>query len=273
MKLLKYVLVFGFAFLLFMPLWWMITGSFKGPEEILRRPPTWWPRKPTLQAYRMLLEFPLGRWLMNSVVVHGLQVLGSTLITLCAGYGFAKKRFRGKEVLFWLLLSSLFVPQLATMTTLFIEIKEFGLLGTRAGMIIPFLLNPTMIFFYRKYLEGVPDEYLLIAEVDGASEWTKFTHIVLPLSSPAIATMVIIHFFGAFQLVLWPMIIGRTERLFTLPVGILVTVVEKGMFFEYFYTYSVRLAGAVAVFIPMLTLFFSFQKYLVKGLYGGGLKE
>lgn len=252
-----------------LPLYWMITGSFKVQTAAMKVPPEWFPAHPTLHNYRELFcgSKPVGRWFLNSLIVASSIALGAVLTSSLAGYAFGKKKFPGQTVLFWLLLLTMMMPRHITLIPLFILMRKLNWFDTYQGLIIPFIAYPFGIFLIKQFMQTIPDDLLDAARIDGAGEWGLFTQVVLPLSRPAIGALAIFAFVAAWNEYLWQLIIVNEEALQTLPVG--VSKLVSGLTS---YDLGVAMAGATVAFIPMLIVFLLFQEYFVKGITLGALK-
>ena len=262
------------SLLLLFPVIWMITGSFKSVLGAVAMPPTLIPRKPTLENYAILLEYPVFRWAVNSFIVSGFGAFGATVFSILSGYAFAKKKIPYKEIIFVMLLASIMVPMQSKMIPLFLMIKTMGLVDTLPGMIIPGLTSPVYIFFFRQFLKSFPDDLLDSAEIDGAGEFTKIIHVVVPLSMAPAAAMFIIGFIGGWNALMWQLIIARSEEIYTLPVGIIKLIQS----FDIFYLsgiehYGLKNACATFAFAPPLIVFIIFQKHFMKNIFSGATKE
>jgi len=265
------------AFLLFLgvsllvtllPFAWMISTSFKSPEEILTRTPTLAPQKPTIEHYRNLFAAAhLGQSFVNSLIYAvGLTVL-SLLLNAMAAYAFAKLQFRGREKLFALLMLTMMVPGQVTMMPVFLILKSFGLLNSFGGLIIPGLAGVFAIFMLRQFMLGIPDEILEAARIDGCSELRIFFTIVIPLSRPALATLAIFTFIGAWNEFLWPLIIMLREDRHTLPVAL------ANLNGQYNTDWGLLMAGSVLVVIPVILVFLLAQRHYIEGISAGAVKE
>lgn len=252
-----------------LPLYWMITGSFKVQTAAMKVPPEWFPAHPTLHNYRELFcgSKPVGRWFLNSLIVASSIALGAVLTSSLAGYAFGKKKFPGQTVLFWLLLLTMMMPRHITLIPLFILMRKLNWFDTYQGLIVPFIAYPFGIFLIKQFMQTIPDDLLDAARIDGAGEWGLFARVVWPLSRPAIGALAIFAFVAAWNEYLWQLIIVNEEALQTLPVG--VSKLVSGLTS---YDLGVAMAGATVAFIPMLIVFLLFQEYFVKGITLGALK-
>jgi len=269
------VLIVVFALLLTVPLYWMVKTSFTHAVGILKMPPDWFPVEPVLSNYaKLFAKHPVGRWMWNStIVVVGVVGLG-LLINTGAGYAFAKKRFPGRKIVFWSFLASMMLPGQVTLIPGLLLIRKLHLYNTLWAMIVPCLMSPFLILFYRSYLSSFPGSALEAAEIDGCDELTKFFRIVWPLTTPALATIAVLTFCGTWNNFLWHLGVTTKPKLRTLPVGMAIATIQPDQFLGEFgmVDWGGICAGATVTFVPMLLIFILAQKHFVQSLYAGGLR-
>lgn len=257
------------AVLFIFPSYWMVLGSFTDQVRALNIPPDFWPTKWNMSSYVGLFsEFPIFRWFLNSMIVAVSAMVIGVGTSCLAGYAFAKKQFVGKELLFWLLMSTLMIPFYSIVVPLFITMRDLGLVNTYPGIFLPLTCNAAYIFLARQYISTLPSELLDAARIDGCSELGVFIRVVMPLSKPLIATLGILTFIYAWKSFMWPMVVAGSSMMRTLPVAIAIAVsYPQGKI-----DYGLAMAGATVVALPVLAVFILFQKYFVKGITMGGLK-
>jgi multiple sugar transport system permease protein len=249
------------------PLYWMITTALTPSASAIRVPPTLFPSEPTLDNFvRLFEQAPVILWALNSLIIAVAIMVGHVIFDSMAGYAFAKKRFPGKGLLFVLIVSSLMIPVHVTLVPRFILVSEIGLVNNPLGVILPSIADVFGIFLMRQFISSLPSELEDAARVDGASEWQVFWRIVMPLSRPAVATVAIFSFVGAWNAFLWPLIVLSKRELLTLPVG--VATLQQ----EFTQNIGMVMAGAAVGAIPMIILFLLFQRYFLEGVRVGGLK-
>ncbi len=251
------------------PTYWMIMGSFTAQTRTLNVPPDFWPSEANIQNYiDMFAEFPIWRWMSNSLIVAGFVVLIGVLSSCLAGYAFARKSFIGKELIFWLLMSTLMIPFYSIMIPLFITVKDLGMFNTYQGIFLPLSCNAASIFLARQYISTIPEEILDSSRIDGCGELGLFWKIVMPLSKPLIAALSIFTFVTAWKNFIWPLIITSSVSMKTLPLAIAIVVSYPDSYAEF----GMGMAGATILSIPAIIVFILFQKYFVKGITMGGMK-
>jgi len=250
------------------PFIWMLLGSFKTNGELRQNPPTWWPQAPTLDNYQELftrLDFP--QFFTNSVVVAVVVTVGNLVFCSMLGYAFAKIDFWGRTWMFRLVLATLMIPGMVTLVPLFVLVSNLGMVNTYFGLILPFLAGAFGVFLMRQFMQGIPDELIDAARVDGAGELRIFATVVMPLCKPALATLAILTFLGSWNNFLWPLVVASTEDMYTLPVALALYSVGQNST-----NYGLLLAGACVVLVPVLVVFLALQRHFVQGLATTGLK-
>ena len=258
------------------PLFYMVIVSFMPRGESSNLPTPLWPSHWSLENYHELLVRRLidGAWfdyrivpaLFNSVAIAAISTLLGLLLTVPAGYAFAKLRFRGRERLLKILIASLVVPGQVAMLPLFLIFKQLGLVNSYAGVILPSLAGIFAILFVRQATLAIPDEMIDAARIDGASETRIFVTIVLPLLTPIVVTLALFMFLGSWNDFLWPLIVLADQHLYTLPVAVAAIAREHSADGE------LMMAAAVVTTIPVLLLFLAMQRYYLTGLLGGSVK-
>ena len=261
------LLALGLVFMV-APFLWMVLGSLKPDAEIRRVPPTWLPESPSTENYTTLfdrLDFPT--YFFNSTLVAVVVTLGNLAFASMAGYALAKLHFRGKRLVFGLVLGTLMVPGMATFTPQFVLVSNLNLTNTYPGLILPFLVAPFGIFLMRQFISGLPDELIQAARVDGAGEFRIFFQVVLPLCGPALATLSILTFLASWNNFLWPLVVAQTEDKYTLPVALALYSVGQNRA-----EYGLLLAGATVVVLPIILMFLALQRYFTQGIATTGIK-
>lgn len=255
------------AIIALFPLYWMTTTALTPSAAAIKVPPTLFPTEPTIENFLQLFEqAPVILWALNSLIIALAIMVGHVVFDSMAGYAFAKKRFPGKGLLFVMIVSSLMIPVHVTLVPRFILVSELGLVNNPLGVILPSIADVFGIFLMRQFISSLPSELEDAARVDGASEWQVFWRVVMPLSRPAVATVAIFSFVGAWNAFLWPLIVLSKRELLTLPVG--VATLQQ----EFTQNIGMVMAGAAVGAIPMIILFLLFQRYFLEGVRVGGLK-
>ncbi len=268
-KALRVVLAVVITLVVFFPLYWMVVTAFSTQADAYAPGLHLWPQHLTLDNFTTpLREFPVLRWLRNSVVIALLVTAITTVVNLLAGYAFAKMPFRGSSALFLVLLATMMVPIQAIMVPQFQLITGLGLYGSIWAVVLPTSASVFGIFLARQFFLAVPDELLEAAKVDGAGQVRTFLQIVLPLSRPLIAVLVLLTFMYEWNDFAWPLIVFfGNQELFTLPLGLVTDL--KG---QYATNFGAIMAMSLLMVTPMVVLFLAFQRYFVQGMARTGLK-
>ncbi|TYC20994.1 carbohydrate ABC transporter permease [Micromonospora sp. MP36] len=235
------------------------TGPVTFPDSLLP-----WPF--STEAYDRLLgaKSMLG-WAWNTLVYSIVSVVGVLLLSSLAGYAFAKKRFPGKEPMFWSFLAMLMVPYHVTMIPTFIIISELGGVDTYWGLIVPTLANAQAVFLMRQFIASLPDSLFEAARLDGCSELRVYVSIVLPLIKPVLATLGVFVFLWHWNDFMWPLIIGQSSDMRTLTTGIASMQQEN-------VPLNMLLAGSVLAFVPIFMAYLVGQRYFTEGVTTSGIK-
>jgi len=250
------------------PFVWMVLGSVKGENELRQIPPTWWPQSPRLDNYRDLFSkqsFPL--YFFNSTFVAVCVTIGNLIFCTMLGYALAKLEFRGKKLVFALVMGTLMVPGMVTFVPLFVLVANLGLVDTYPGLILPFLVTPFGVFLMRQFIIALPDDLLDAGRIDGAGELRILRQIIMPLCGPALATLGILTFLGSWNSFLWPLVVAQTQDHYTLPVALALFSTGQNQI-----NYGLLLAGATVVVMPVLIVFLIFQRRFIEGIATTGIK-
>jgi multiple sugar transport system permease protein len=252
-----------------LPFVWVLSGSLRTTDDIQAAPGAWLPAEVTLDNFaRLFSQAGFGTYLVNSIVVAAIVVVGNVVGAAAAGYALAKLDFAGKRLAFGAVLAALMVPFSATFVPQFVVTVGLGLVDTLQGIALPLFVLPVSVFIVRQFAGGLPDELFEAARIDGAGELRIFAGIFLPLSGPALATVTIMSFLASWNNFIWPLIVAQGAGTYTLPVGLAATSQAAQNVTDY----GLVLAGAVVVMLPVLILFVLLQRYFVQGIAGTGLK-
>lgn len=222
----------------------------------------------TFKTFKSLFKrHDVGKWLFNSFYIAVVVTFGILLFDSMAGYVLAKKRFPGRKAIFWIIIATMMIPGQVTLVPMFIMIRDLELMNTHWALILPDLSMVFGVFLMRQYMYSIPDELIEAAKIDGASEWKTYWKVVLPLAKPGLAALGIFTFMNVWNSFLWPIIVLDSSHLYTLPVG-LKTLQDANLA-----NFKLLMSGAAIAAIPMIIVFLLFQRYFVKGLTIGGVKE
>jgi multiple sugar transport system permease protein len=247
------------------PFYAMVIMSLK-PGQAMEFPQSLIPTGLSTEAYQNILgNDDLLQWLVNTLIYSLVSVVVVLLVSAMAGYAFAKKRFPGRELLFWLFIMMVMVPYHVTVLPLFVGMAQVGGVNTYWGLIMPSLANAQAVFLMRQFIQGIPDEFFEAAKVDGASELRIFLTMVLPLSRPILATLGVFVFLWHWNDFLWPLIITRSSEMWTLTVGIASLNQQQ-------VPLATVLAGSVFALVPIFVAYLIAQRQVQEGMMGSGVK-
>ncbi|MDQ0798006.1 carbohydrate ABC transporter permease [Streptomyces sp. B1I3] len=248
------------------PLLWAVATSLKPEGETTKTPLAWIGSRLTFDAYAKVWESgDLLRWLMNSAYISLMTTVLTVVTCAMAAYGFTRTDFRGRRLLYGLVLAGIMVPPQVLIAPLFHEMVQLGLVDTYWGVILPQVAVPAMVFILVKFFEGVPRELEEAAFVDGAGRWRVFWTIVIPLSRPVLAAVAIFTFISTWNNFLWPFLVTTDPNGMTLPVGLVSVQSSFGV------RYAQIMASLVIAGLPLLVVFALFQRQIVRGIAHTGL--
>lgn len=266
-KIIIYLILIITGLITLAPFIWMVSASFMYDGHANTYPPRFIPDEVTFTQYENLfLRLNIARNFLNSLIVSVLVTLVSLFFNSMAGYAFAKFRFKGKDKLFNLLLSSMIIPAQVTMLPLFLMLKYMGFINTYMAILIPGLANIFGIFMIRQYALSIPDSLIEAARIDGASDFQIYRSVVVPLIVPILVTLAIFTFMGTWNDFLWPLIALTDNEMYTLPVAL------ANLMGEHTKDPELMMAGSVLTILPVLIVFLVLQKYYIKGIMMGSVK-
>ncbi|WP_252312162.1 carbohydrate ABC transporter permease [Sinobaca sp. H24] len=270
-KLVEYVLLTLLAFFFIFPLLWMVSSSMKSEESIYQDLNSVQALLPSFQITEWLStytelfsRFDIGTYLFNSVFYALLVTAGAIVVNAMAGYAFAKFRFKGKNIMFSLLLAMLIIPVETIIITQFTIIHNLGLVDNRLAVIIPLIANAFFIYLFRNFFIAVPDSVIESAKMEGAGHWTIFWRIMLPMSKPAVATVGTLAFIGSWNDYIWPLMILTDSDKYPLQVAITSINATEPVFIN-----QVMAILTIST-IPLIIVYIVAQKYLLQGLSSSG---
>ena len=265
--LLNYLILGIGAFTMVVPFVWMMTTAFKPQPEWITFPPKFLPVEPTLENFRKAAEsldiFTLYR---NTLYIAFIKSLINLYVSCLAGYVFGKFEFRGKDVLFYMILATWIIPFEVYMIPLYLMVNQQGMADTRWALIVPELSSAYAIFMYRQFMFTIPNALIDAARIDGAGEWYIWHRLIIPLSIPVLATLAVFYFMWNFNDFLWPLIVLVSPKKFVLALGLTSLFQEKGSF------HGLIMAGAAMASIPIMIIFLFLQRYITEGIALSGMK-
>lgn len=261
-----YLVMAALAIIFLAPLAWMITASLRPENRVLEMPPAFIPTEFRWENYREVWEV-IPKYLFNSVKLAAINVVGVTFVASMAGYAFARLRFRGRDIAFSILLSTLMVPGIVTLIPLYIIYREVGWVDTHYPLWVPRVLHSVFaVFLLRQFFLQIPQDLEDAARLDGASTFEIYWRIMLPQVTPALAAVGIFAFLDSWNDLFGPLIFLNSADLQTLPVAL------KLFQGEFFSQVSVLMAGATISIIPVTIVFLAAQRYFLRGIVLTGLK-
>ena len=266
------------AALILIPLIAMVLGAFKGGAELWRSGLNLNPEfeKWSLKSWRYLftgitidgeyLPHSYFTWFQNSALITVIQTVMTLLISAFVAYGFEMYEFKGKKIIFLCVLIVMMIPFEILMLPMYVQANTMGLLDNIWGIMLPFLASVSAIFFFKQYLTGIPKDLLDASRVDGCSEYGIFFRIILPIMGPAMSSMAVLVGMGAWNALLWPMLVLTTMSKYTLPIGL------NTLFTPYGNNYDLMICGSCFAILPILLLYVFAQKFIIEGMTAGSVK-
>jgi len=254
------------ALLFTFPLYWIITGSFKGPQAVNARVPVWFPTDPVLLNYEKLFQKPAFLWLFNTAFMCIMSMIFTCIAAAMGGYALAKKKFFGRTVIFSIFVCAMALPKQVILIPLLKEMAFLNLHNTLWAVILPTVGWPFGVFLMKQFAENIPGELLEAAKIDGAGEARTFTQIVFPMIKPGIGALAIFTFISAWNDYFLQLIMLNDTNVLTISLGIAKLQSELST------DYGLIMAGAALGSIPIIIIFLMFQKFFTRGITMGAVK-
>ena len=265
-QVISVILLIILAFLFTFPLYWIITGSFKGPQAVNARVPVWFPTEPTMVNYDKLFQKPAWLWMFNTVFMCAASMGLTCIAASMGGYALAKKRFVGRTIIFSIFVCAMALPKQVILIPLLKEMAFLNLHNTLWAVILPTVGWPFGVFLMKQFSENIPGELLEAAKIDGAGETRTFTQIVMPMIKPGIGALAIFTFITAWNEYFLQMIMLNDTNVLTISLGIAKLQSELST------DYGLIMAGASLGSIPIIIIFLMFQKFFTRGITMGAVK-
>jgi multiple sugar transport system permease protein len=268
-KVILTIIMLALGILFLLPFIWMLSASFKPEVDVFNYPVEWIPKNWQIaENYTKVwfgkANFALYYW--NSIKVSVLTTLLSVAVSCMAAYGFTKVNFRGRNVMFFLVLTTYMIPAEATLVPLFVMYRSMGLYDTHLGLILLGGFSVLGTFLLRQFFYGISNDYMESAQIDGAGHYAVFTKIMLPLVKPALATYGILRFIWTWNDYQTPFIFLNEKALYTIQLGMSAFADRNGQF------YALIMAASVSAIVPLLVVFILGQKQVIEGISFGGVK-
>lgn len=269
---LTYALLLAVALVIIVPIWWVAVSSFTTRETVWKNvlPFSWRafvPEQFSLEGYQAIFEKDFGQALLNTFFLGASTVVLSTIVCALAGFAFARLHFRGKNILFGLVIFSFMVPADITIIPSFKLVNDLGWLNTWQALIVPGLANGIVIFLFRQFFAEIPQDLIDVARVDGASWLQVLARVILPISKPVLITAGVLIFLGQWNSFFWPMLVAPAPEFRVVQVAVSIIGVEQQI-----NLWDQMFASATLAMVVPILLVLPFQKYYVGGIMGSGLK-
>lgn len=284
LKIIKYILVYTFltvcAIFAFLPFYWMIISSLKGEPEFRQSVPTFFPQHFQWENYSFVVQYQKGLFattLVNTLIVGVVSTLLGVIVTILTAYAFARLEFKGKNLLFTLMLATMMIPGELFTTTNYITVNKFHWANTYIVLIIPFLVSIYYIYLLRNAFKQIPDSLYKAAKVDGSSDMGYLIKVMVPLTAPTLISITLLKFIGTWNSYIWPRLVnkgnsGQWQLIsnwmtmgFTDSKGVLGNITGEPLS-------TLKMAAACMVSLPLFILFIFFRKYIMHGVSKSGTK-
>ena len=261
------------ALIIIFPFYWMLITSLKSTEEIRRTTQTFFPEVVMWSNYvDVFKRFDFVTYLRNTLIVGVISTLGTLITTIFAAFAFARLEFKGRDLMFSILLMTMMIPGEMMVITNYITVSNLGWLkdatGVFTSMIVPFWISVFYIYLLRQNFKQIPNELYLAAKVDGKSDWSYLWKVMVPLAKPTLITIFILKLMGAWNSYVWPNLVADKEQYRLISNGLrssFSTVTGEPQ-------YGLQMAATVLVTVPLLVLFIFFRKYIMRGVGRAGIK-
>jgi len=262
-----YLTLISISVWMILPFFWMLITSFKPMEEVFHIPMIIFSHNMNLDNYRAIIDKGVLIRLWNTFFIAFTATVLRLFFCSLAGYGFAKYRFPGRNILFSVLIATMIVPFAIVVVPLYIMMRDFRWIDTFLPLIIPGAATPFGIFFMRQYIRSIPDELLDAARIDGCSEFSIYLRVILPVIAPGLISLGLIFFMQVWNDFMWPLIILKSPEKQTLPVMIATLTGPAGMTI-----YNLQMAVSVVSIAPLIIIFLLFQRRFTAGITFGAVK-
>jgi len=262
-----YIIGILIAVISLIPFAWMISTSLKARGALMSIPIEWIPREPTLAAYeKVLTKFPFLKTVANSLFISVSYTIITLISASMAAFAFAKIRFPKADLLLKVFLATMMIPTQVTIIPLFVVMNKLGLINTYGSVLLPSIFRPFAVFLLVQQMRTIPNDYLDAASIDGASTFTVYRKVALPLCAPTLATLSITTFMESWNDYLWPLLMLTDKSKMTLPIAL------STLNGAYATEYNVLMAGSLISMVPIILIYIFAQKYFENGMMAGGIK-
>lgn len=262
-----YIIGILIAVISLIPFAWMISTSLKARGALMSIPIEWVPKEPTLAAYeKVLTKFPFLKTVANSLFISVSYTVITLISASMAAFAFAKLRFPKADLLLKVFLATMMIPTQVTIIPLFVVMNKLGLINTYGSVLLPSIFRPFAVFLLVQQMRTIPNDYLDAASIDGASTFTVYRKVALPLCAPTLATLSITTFMESWNDYLWPLLMLTDKSKMTLPIAL------STLNGAYATEYNVLMAGSLISMVPIILIYIFAQKYFENGMMAGGIK-
>ncbi len=273
-----YIVIIALALFMIFPFYWMLITSLKSNNEVIQPTQTFYPNIVMWSNYVYVFQyFDFGEYMLNTIVVAAVSTLGTLITTIFAGYAFGRLKFKGREALFMIFLTTMMIPGEMMVISNYITVASFGWIGTGqtrleayAAMIVPFWISVFYIYLLRQNIKQIPNELYLSSKVDGKSDWSFLWKVVVPLVMPTLISITILKFMGTWNSYVWPNLVTNDPSYRLISNGLrgsTFTDSDTGIT-----SYGYQMAATVLVTVPLFLLFVVFRKYIMRGVGRAGIK-
>ena len=272
-KVIRLIVIYLFlifvAFIMIFPFYWMISSSLKSMDEYYLANPTFWPMEVHWENYMNAWQAAdFGRYMINTVIVGVTSTILSLLITILAAFAFARINFKGRELLFTILLATMMIPGEMFTITNYVTVSNLEWTNSYTVLIIPFLVSVFYIYLLRQNFKQIPDSLYYAAKVDGTSDLKYLFKVMVPLSMPSIISITILKMMGAWNSYVWPRLVANSDSYKLITNGLRTAfTTESGRV-----DYPLQMAAVTIVSIPLFLIFIFFRKYIMRGVSRSGTK-
>ena len=266
-KIIVYILLSIGSFIMIFPFIWMILSAFKTSQEIIAFPPKLFPSQFNFSNFIKAFQMaPFAKYFFNSVIVMIFSVICTTFTTILGAFAFSRLEFKGKEVVFAILISLMMIPFEMLIITNYTTIVKLKLYNTLPALILPFVSSIFYTYILKNFFDTVPNSIYYSARIDGASNWFYLWRVMVPLAKPSLFTIILLNALSSWNSFMWPLYITSDSRSRTLPYGLQAFTTEAGSFHE------LLMAASSVIVLPMIILFIFARKYIVSGVSKGVIK-
>lgn len=266
-KLFIYLVLILGALLIVLPYVWILLTALKSPDEIFTKPMIIIPHRLRWDNFLEVLKLAhFKRYVFNSFAVTAAITIGELITTVLAAFAFSNLNFKGKDIIFTLLLATMMVPGEVLLIPNFVTLSKLRWINTYKALIIPWCTSVFSIFFLRQYFLGIPRQLYYAAKVDNCGDFKYLLQIMLPIAKPAVITIALLKIINSWNSFMWPLIVTNNEEMRTLPIVLSKFSNEVGM------DYHILMAASTIIILPMLIIFVLLSKYIINGVSSSGIK-